>query len=109
MYSKSRTNKATDHDSNDRDGKWARTPSNLPALITPAVLPDGNGGFTPCPTVLTEPEAIRYLRLDVVGHKSPADTLRYYREKKKLRGTRIGKRLFYTRKSLDEFLEEMTE
>jgi hypothetical protein len=83
--------------------------NNTFSLWAPAVLPDGNGGFTPCPTVLTEEEAIRYLRLDTVGHKSPADTLRYYRERKKLRGSRIGKRIFYTRKSLDEFLDNMTE
>lgn len=98
-----------DHHPKGNYGKGAGNLRNLPALLTPAVLPDGNGGFTPCPTVLTEQEAIRYLRLDVVGHKSPADTLRYYREKKKLKGTRIGRRLFYTRKSLDEFLEEMTQ
>jgi len=78
-------------------------------LLTPAVLPDGQGGFSPCPTVLTEPEAIRYLRLDTVGHKSPAQTLRYYREKKKLKATQIGRKLFYTRKSLDDFLDRMTK
>ena len=78
------------------------------AFVVPAVLPDGRGGFTPCPTVLTEEEAVRYLRLDLVGHKSPSDTLRYYRERKKLKATRIGRKLFYTRKSLDEFLDRMT-
>ena len=53
-----------------------------------AVLPDGNGGFTPCPEVLTEEEAIRYLRLDVGGPKNPVGTLRYYRFRGKLKGTR---------------------
>ena len=85
-------------------------------MITPthntlvsAVLPDGKGGFTPCPEVLTEEEAIRYLRLDVDGPEHPENTLRYYREKKLLKGTRIGKRIRYTRRSLDEFLERMTD
>jgi hypothetical protein len=27
------------------------------------VLPDGNGGFEPCPTLLTEDELIRFLRI----------------------------------------------
>jgi hypothetical protein len=72
------------------------------------VLPDGNGGFAPCPELLTEDEAIRYLRLDIDGPTKPENTLRYYREKKKLKGTRIGKRVLYTRKALDEFLEKMT-
>ena len=77
-------------------------------ITTTNVLPDGSGGFTPCPTLLTEAEAIRYLRLDVDGPEHPENTLRYYRERKKLKGTRIGKRVLYTRKSLDEFLDLMT-
>ena len=83
--------------------------TNTLAFTTLSVLPDGNGGFTPCPELLTEAEAIRYLRLDIDGPAKPENTLRYYREKKKLKGTQIGKRLLYTRKALDEFLEKMTK
>jgi len=77
-------------------------------LVSQTVLPDGDGGFGPCPDVLTEEEAIRYLRLDIGGPKNPANTLRYYRERGKLRGTRIGNRIRYTRKALDAFLEAAT-
>ena len=73
----------------------------------PAVLPDGNGCFVPCPEVLLPIEAAKYLRLDLGGNWQ--NTLRYYREKKKLKGTRIGKRILYTRKALDGFLERMTK
>lgn len=59
----------------------------------------------PCPELLTEDEAIRYLRLDVDGPTNPEQTLRYYREKGLLRGVRVGKRLRYRRKDLDAFLE----
>ena len=31
------------------------------------VLPDGNGGFTPCPEILTEAELIRFLRVPDVS------------------------------------------
>ena len=31
------------------------------------VLPDGNGGFTPCPELLTEEELIRFLRIPEVS------------------------------------------
>jgi hypothetical protein len=31
------------------------------------VLPDGNGGFTPCPSLLTEAELIRFLRIPEVS------------------------------------------
>ena len=73
-----------------------------------AVLPDGNGGFTECPEVLTEAEAIRYLRLDVEGPEKPGLTLRHYREKGVLRATRVGRRLRYRRVELERFLEQVT-
>ncbi len=76
-------------------------------FVAPAVLADGRGGWEPCPDVLTPEEAARYLRLDLNGNWQ--QTLRYYREKKKLKGTRIGRRVLYTRKALEEFLERMTQ
>lgn len=78
-------------------------------FTVPAVLPDGDSGWTPCPELLTAEEAVRYLRLDTIGHKNPEHTLKYYRECRKLKSTRIGKKLFYSRKALDEFIEEMTD
>lgn len=73
-----------------------------------AVLPDGSGSFTPCPEVLTEDEAIRYLRLDKQKNTDPANTLRNYRDAKKLKATIIGKNLLYSRKELDKFVEVLT-
>jgi len=32
-----------------------------------AVLPDGNGGFTPCPELLTEEELITFLRIPQIS------------------------------------------
>ena len=72
-----------------------------------AVLPSSNGGFMPCPEVLTEVEAIRYLRLDS-QKASAAKTLSYYRGQGKLKATKIGKNLLYSRKELDKFVEIMT-
>ena len=37
------------------------------SFITPAVLPDGNGGFTVCPELLTEEELIVFLRIPEVS------------------------------------------
>ena len=71
------------------------------------ILPDGAGGFTPCPEVLTQDEAIQYLRLD----KQKADaakTLQYYRDKKLLKATKIGKNLLYSRKELERFIDVQT-
>lgn len=63
----------------------------------------------PCPELLTEEEAIRYLRLDTVNIDNPSATLRRYREMQLLRATQVSKRLFYQRKELDAFLDRLTE
>ena len=77
--------------------------------MTPVVLPDGNGGFTPCPELLTEEEAIRFLRPDAIAVEDPASTLRYYRKKGLLRATQVGKCIRYRRVELENFLEKITE
>lgn len=42
--------------------------ADLATASAPAVLPDGNGGFIPCPELLTEEELIRFLRIPEVSH-----------------------------------------
>lgn len=46
---------------------------------------------TVVPDLLTEEEAIRFLRLDIDGPKDPSATLKHYRDKNMLRGTQIGR------------------
>ena len=36
-------------------------------FLIPTILPDGNGGFTPCPELLTEEELIIFLRIPEVS------------------------------------------
>jgi hypothetical protein len=79
------------------------------SFAPPAVLPDANGGFTPCPELLTEAEAVRYLRLDAISVENPADSLRYYRRKGLLRATQVGKSVRYRRIELERFLERVTD
>lgn len=71
-----------------------------------SVLPDGKGGFLPCPELLTGEEAVLYLRLD--ADRNPKRTLKYYREKGLLRATMVGRHLYYRRVELDAFLERQT-
>ena len=68
---------------------------------------DGNGGWIPTPSVLTEEEAILYLRLDK-QKANPKKTLQYYREKKILKAAKIGNNLLYSRVALDKFVEIMS-
>ncbi len=77
-----------------------------PARFVPNIL-SGSQPAT-CPEVMTEEETIRYLRLDLVDIKNPAETLAYYRKKGLLRGTQIGKCIRYRRVEVERFLEELT-
>ncbi len=63
----------------------------------------------PVPDVMTEEEAIRFLRLDEGKTKNPKMTLQYYRSEGLLKATRIGKRLRYLKSELLNFLDELTE
>ena len=74
-------------------------------LNTAAIIPDGYGNFIPCPELLTEDEAIRYLRLDINGPKNPRNTLKYYRDQGVLKAVHIGRNLRYPRKELDNMIE----
>lgn len=74
-----------------------------------AVLPDGQGGFTVCPELLTEEEAIRYLRLNLIGEGDSSHTLRYYRKKGLLRATQVGKCIRFRRIELERFLDRLTD
>jgi len=67
-------------------------------------FPDGKR----VPLVLTSEELIHFLRLDVNGPKSPEGTLEYYREKKLLRGIKIGQHMRYYLPDVVEFLEHQS-
>jgi len=86
-----------------KEGKTANS------FLTPAVLPDSKGDFVPCPELLTEDEAIRFLRLDGISVHDPATTLKYYRKKGLLRATQVGKCIRYRRVELEKLLDRLTE
>ena len=73
-------------------------------MDTQIYMPNGK----PCPFVMLESELIEFLRLTELGVKNPANTLRYYRERGKLKPTRIGNRIAYTQTAACEFLQELT-
>lgn len=77
--------------------------------LTFPVLPNPDGTFSPCPDLLTEDEAIRFLRLDVEGGGNPRKTLEYYRYKKLLRAIKVGRYLRYPRSELVRFMEKKAQ
>lgn len=74
-----------------------------------AALPDGKGGYSPAPQLMTAEEAIRYLRIDTLGVKNPDKTLKRYVGLGVLKATRIGGKNFYMQKSCDNFCRAMTK
>ena len=62
---------------------------------------------TPVPEVMLEKELVKLLRLRELGIKNPTNTLRYYRERGKLKPTRIGNRNAYTLNDVCAFLERL--
>ena len=72
-----------------------------------AVLPGGTGRFMPCPELLTETEAILYLRLN--DGSDPERTMKYYRDRGQLVAIKVGKWNRYRRQDLDNFLALKSE
>ena len=82
------------------------------SILPKAIKRDAHGNIVeiiptePCPDLLTEEEAIRYLRLD--DAKDPAQTLYRYRQKGLLKGTQVGRWVRYRRSELEKFLDNQT-
>jgi hypothetical protein len=64
---------------------------------------------TPVPELLTESEAILFLRLDTDKTNDHARTMKHYRDKELLHPTLIGKNNKYSKKELLRFIDLMTE
>lgn len=69
--------------------------------MTTTYMPDGR----PAPVLLTEAEALRFLRIDTINLKHPEHTLRRYRDSGLLRCVQISKRIFYPVDELLAFIE----
>jgi hypothetical protein len=86
-----------------------REASPVQTLDPTPTRPAGFQPGEPSPDLLTEEEAIRYLRLHEIAIKNPEETLRRYRREGHLRGTQVSKRVFYLKHELDAFLNKMTD
>ena len=79
-------------------------------LSTPSVLPDGNGGCTPCPELLTESELIRFLRIPEVSeakdYKNVIANLKRMRDLPRIH--LCGKTLYPTREIIKWIIENTT-
>ena len=78
--------------------------NNETHLISTAYMPDGT---TIMPELLTEQEAIIWLRLE--AEDNAPRTLKYYRDKSQLRGVKIGKNFLYPKQELLDFIQVATD
>jgi len=89
-------------------GDRIRTDVQTPSSVPPS--PGSAIGPMSYLELLTEEEAIRYLRLDTIeGLRNPKESLARYRAMGMLRGTQVSKRIFYRRVELERFLERLTD
>ena len=78
-------------DPNDNTNRW------------PVYMPDGSI----MPELLTEQEAILFLRLDTENNSTRS--LKYYRDKGQLRAVKIGTNLLYPKQELLNFIKVATD
>ena len=75
--------------------------------IVLAVLPDGNGGFTPCPELLTEKELIAFLRIpEISNSKDYHNVIEHLKRVRCLPRIHICRKALYPRKAILEWLEK---
>jgi hypothetical protein len=77
-------------------------------LMTQSVLPDGNGGFVPCPELMTEQELVRFLRIPKISKAN--DYSNVIANLKRMRGLPrlhlCGKTLYPTREVMKWITEK---
>ena len=74
-----------------------------------AVMPDGNGGFTPCPELLIEDELIKFLRIPQISnskdHHNVIEHLKRYRDLPRIQ---ICNKVLYPTQAIREWIEKET-
>ena len=74
--------------------------------IPAQVLPDGNGGFTPCPELLTEEELIRLLRIPEISKSGNyGNVIAHLKRVHNLPCIHICRQPLYPLKAISEWVE----
>ena len=78
-------------------------------FILPAILPDGNGGFTPCPELMREDELIQFLRIpEISGSKNYHNVIEHLKKNRNLPRIYICNTAMYPKKAITEWIEKET-
>jgi hypothetical protein len=83
--------------------------SALPEFITSAVLPDGHGGFTLCPELMTEEELIHFLRIPEISQaKGYHNVIENLKRMHDLPRIHICGKPLYPREAIKRWIRERT-
>ena len=97
------------HLSESNNGKLTEKPRVFKGLMTPTVLPDGNGGFTPCPELLTEEELILFLRIPKISKSQDYhNVIENLKRMHDLPRIHICGKLLYPREAVKEWIRSKT-
>ena len=69
------------------------------------MMPDG----TPAPALLTEAEAIRFLRIDATGVRFPRDAFQRYRQRGQIKGKMVGRCVRYPLSEVVKFVDRLPD
>ena len=95
--------------SENNNGKWLERSKEFPDLMSLAVLPDGNGGFMPCPELLTEDEVICFLRIpEISAAKDYSNVIDNLKRMHDLPRIHICGRVLYPRDAIREWIKRKT-
>ena len=77
--------------------------------MTPVVLPDGNGGFTPCQELMTEEELIGFLRISEVSNSDDYhNVIEHLKRVRNLPRIHICNKTLYPREAILKWIEQET-
>ena len=94
---------------NNHDEQWPPKITTGQLLITTAVLPGGNGGFTPCPELMTEDEIFQFLRIPEISHsKDYHNVIEHLKRYRSLPRIHICNKALYPKKAILDWLEKET-
>lgn len=89
--------------------EWAEQPVLFPDLAVGTVLPDGKGGFTACPELLTEDEVIRFLRIpEISAAKNHSNTIDNLKRMHGLPRIHICGKVLYPKDAIKEWIKRKT-
>ena len=93
----------------NKERERAEQPKVFPELVMAAVLPDGNGGSTPCPELLTEEEVIRFLRIPEVSKSQDYhNVIENLKRMHDLPRIHICGRVLYPREAINDWIRNNT-